>query len=409
MNRVVVTGIGVVSAAGCDLQSFWTNVVAGRPMSRFVTKFDTTNLPSKLAAEVRGFDPLRYVSKKKADRFDDSLLFGIGAAREAISDAGVNLEKVDPKRLGVYEGASVTGIGRVVETQTLFLSKGFKGLQPSRMLNAFSGAGSSEVAIELGAQEKALTITSACAAGNDAIIQGVQAIRSGSADVVLAGAAEAPLNSFYYSTFITSGVMTRNNDPVRAMCPFDEDRSGFVMGEGAAYLVLEDLTHALSRGARIYAEWIGGGQASEAYDSVASRPDGRGLTQAIERTLLQSCINRDQIDYINAHGSATQTNELVETNVYKTLFKEHAKRLQISATKPVLGHTMGATAALEAAICCLSLYHRVVPPTPNLQKPYAGCDLDYVPRTARNYPLRTALNVNMGFGGKCSAVLFRRI
>jgi 3-oxoacyl-[acyl-carrier-protein] synthase II len=405
--RVVVTGLGVIAPCGLDAPSFWKAVVEGKSAAATVRRFPTEAFPCKIGCEVQGFDPADFMNAKKAQRLDPSIAFGIAAAKQAIDDAGLDLSAMDPDRIGIVDGMAVCGLHRTLEAQTRFLRLGYKGVQPTQTTSAFAGATSSEIAIQLGVTNQAVTIATACSSANDALAYAAYQLQSGIADVIVAGAEEAPIVEAFYSLFINLGVMSHSNDdPPGAMRPFDRDRNGFVLGEGAAFLVLESLPHALARGARIYCELSGHGRSCDAYSPVGHRPDGKGMKKALERALYSAQVPRDSIDYINAHGSATEKNEVIETSVYHEIFRHHARRLSISATKPVTGHLMGATAALESVICALSIYEKIVPPTINLANPDPDCDLDYVPREARRLPVRRAVNVNLGFGGKNSALIF---
>jgi len=408
-RRVVITGIGAITPCGLTRDSFWNSIVRGESAAGPLTHFDTASMPCKIACEVRGFDPVNYVGAAKARRLDPSVLFAIAASREAIGDSGLELARIDPDRIGVVEGTSVCGLTNSLEAHERFLRSGHRGILPTRTVSAFAGGGSSEIALEFGLLGQATTITTACSSGNDAMAYAAAAIQNDLQDVIIAGADEAPIVGPYYSLFINAGVLSRNNgDPSHAMRPFDRDRDGFVIGEGAVFLVMEELTHALARGARIYAEWAGYGQSCDAFSSINTHPEGRGMRRSIERAIYNANLPVDAIDYVNAHGSATDTNELIETQVYKGIFGGHAGRLAISATKPVTGHLMGGIAAVEAAVCALSIHHSIIPPTANLDHPMPGCDLDYVPKTARSYPVRHAMNVNLGFGGKSSAIILSR-
>lgn len=408
-RRIVITGIGTICANGTTLPTFWDTVVRGEARAAEVTRFDVSGMPCRLAAEIPNFKATDYIDEKRAKRFDRSILFGIAAAKEAIADAGLNITKMDPDRIGIVEGTSVSGIENTLRAHSTFVERGFKSIQPTTLVNAFCGGASSEIAIELGLLCQATTICTACSAGNDAIGYAMRAIRDDLGDIMIAGATEAPIVDGYYTIFSSLGVMSRfRGQPASgAMRPFDRDRDGFVLGEGAAFLILEELNHALARGARIYAEVAGHGQSSDAYHSVALHPEGRGAIRAIQRALFYANMAPDEIDYVNAHGSATGTNDIVETLALKRVCGDHARKLQISATKPVTGHMTGGVAAVEAAICALSIYHGIIPPTANLSNPAEGCDLDYVPRTARHYRVRSALNLNAGFGGKTSALLLK--
>jgi 3-oxoacyl-[acyl-carrier-protein] synthase II len=408
-RRVVITGIGAITPCGLTRDSFWDAVVRGESAAGPLTHFDTSNMPCKIACEVRGFDPVNYVGAAKARRLDPAVLYAIAASKEALVDSGLDLGRTDPDRIGVVEGTSVCGLTNSLEAHVRFLKAGHKGILPTRTVSAFAGGGSSEIALEFGLLGQATTITTACSSGNDAMAYAVASIQNDLQDVMIAGADEAPIVGPYYSLFINAGVLSRrNDDPAHAMRPFDRDRDGFVIGEGSVFLVMEELTHALARGARIYAEWGGYGQSCDAFSSINTHPEGRGMRRSIERAFFNAGLPVDSIDYVNAHGSATENNEMIETQVYKAVFGSHARKLAISATKPVTGHLMGGTAAVEAAICALSIYHSVIPPTANLDRAMPGCDLDYVPRSARHYPVRRAMNVNLGFGGKSSSIILSR-
>jgi 3-oxoacyl-[acyl-carrier-protein] synthase II len=408
-RRVVITGIGAITPCGLTRDSFWDAVVKGESSAGPLTRFDASQMPCRIACELRGFDAINYVDAVRARRLDPAILYAIAAAQEAVADSGIDLKRIDLDRVGVLEGTAVCGLTNSLDAHGRFLKSGHRGVLPTRTVTAFAGGGSSEIAIEFGILGQATTITTACSSGNDAMAYAVASIQNDLQDVIIVGADDAPIVGAFHSLFMNAGVLSlRNDDPKRAMRPFDQDRNGFVLGEGAVFLVMEDLTHALARGARIYAEWAGHGQSSDAFSSVSIHPEGRGMRRAIERAIFNANLPLDAIDYINAHGSATEKNEVIETQVYKTIFGPRAKQLAISATKPVTGHLMGGTAAVEAAICALSIYHSIVPPTANLDDPIPGCDLDYVPHTARNFPVRHAMNVNLGFGGKSSAIILSR-
>jgi 3-oxoacyl-[acyl-carrier-protein] synthase II len=405
----VVTGIGAITPCGLTRDAFWDAVVRGETSAGPLTHFDASGMPCRMACELRGFDPVNYVSASKARRLDPAVLFALAAAKEALLDSGLQLGRVDPDRVGVVEGTAVCGLTNSLEAQTRYLKLGHRGVLPTRTATAFAGGGSSEIALEFGILGQATTITTACSSGNDAMAYGVASIQNDLQDVIIAGADDAPIIGAFHSLFMNAGVLSRrNDDPRRAMRPFDRDRDGFVLGEGAVFLVLEELTHALGRGARIYAEWAGHGQSCDAFSSVGIHPEGRGMRRAIERAFFDADLPIDAIDYINAHGSATETNEVIETQVYKSVLGSRARTVAISATKPVTGHLMGGTAAVEAAICALAIHRQIIPPTANLENPIPGCDLDYVPGAARSYPVRRAMNVNIGFGGKASAIILSR-
>jgi 3-oxoacyl-(acyl-carrier-protein) synthase len=311
--------------------------------------------------------------------------------------------------MAIFEGTSVTGLENTLSQHTGYIAEGIKAIQATSLVGAFCGGGSSELAIDLGINGQATTICTACSAGNDAIGYGMRAIWDDMADVVIAGASEAPIVDGYFSIFAKLKLMSRfAGDPAKAMKPFDVERDGFILGEGAAFLVLEELSHALARGARIYCEVLAHGQACDAHHMVTLHPEGRGSVQAIERAVLAGRIAHDTLDWINAHGSSTLAGDAIEAAAIRKVFGRDTDRIAVSATKPVTGHMVGATAAIEALICALAIHHGCVPPTANLEKPDPACALDLVRGSAREYPLRNVMNLNVGFGGKTSALIFGR-
>ncbi len=407
-RRVVVTGIGLLAPNGLTVESFWDSLVAGRSAAAPITHFDASSFITRIACQLQNYVAEDYIDFKKAKRLDRSLQFGIIAARHAVKDSGVDLSVINPGRMGIVEGTSVSGMQHTFDSHRSFIAKGVKGLNTFSLMNAYCGGGSSEIALDLGVPCQALTICTACSSGNDAIGYALNAIRNDDADIMVAGATEAPIVDAYVGTFCASKSLTKRNDtPATSMRPFDRHRDGFLLGEGAAFLVLEELSHALARNARIYCEITGYGSSSEAYHSVAQHPDAIGIRQAMEKAFYRARLLPSEVDYINAHATATQTNDLNETHAIKQVFKDHARRVQISGTKPVTGHLAGAAAALEAVVCVLSIDRKVIPPTINLTDPEDGCDLDYVPGTARHFPVKTAVNLNAGFGGKNSCLIFR--
>jgi 3-oxoacyl-[acyl-carrier-protein] synthase II len=405
-RRIVITGIGVIAPNGMTLDTFWDSLTKGTPTAGPVTRFDARTMHSRLACEIKGFDPTRFLAPAKAKRFDRSILYAVAAAKNAVEDAGLDLGRENMDRFAVVEGTSVSGLENTLREHTKFIEQGYKSIQPTRLVNASCGGAASEVSIELGLECQATTITTACSAGNDALGYAARTIRDDLADIVVAGACEAPIVDGYYAIFSAAGVMSRNNDhPMNAMRPFDRDRDGLVLGEGAGFLILEELSHALARGARIYCEWLGHGQSADAHNLVSIHPEGKGLRRAMERAFLDAQIPTDTVDYINAHGSATEQNDIIETKVIREVFGSHARNISVSGTKAVTGHLMGASAGLESAIAALSIHRQVIPPTAGLELPGLGCDLDYVPGDARPYPVRVAGSSNAGFGGKNSFIL----
>ena len=408
-RRAVITGMGVIAPNGNDLATFWESIRDGRCAARTLTRFEAGHLPSRVAAEVRDFDLARYTDPKKVRRFDLSIQYALAAAKQAITDAGVDFHKCDPSRMGIIEGTSVSGMESSFKGQTAFEQRGYRGMSPFTLINAYTGGGAGEIALELGIRGHAASYSSGSASGNDVIGYALRMIRDDEVDVMVAGGTEAPILAPLWGAFCRTQVMsTRNETPESAMRPFDATRDGFVLGEGAAFVVLEELSHALSRGARIYAEVAGHGRACEAYHSVAPHPDGIGIRSAMEKALRDAKMAPGDVNYINAHGTATEMNDVVETKAIKALFGPHANRLAVSSTKPVTGHLLAASGAVETVVCALAMHHQIIPQTANLCVPDTECDLDLVAGTSRPYPIQVAMNLSVGFGGKNACLVLKR-
>ncbi len=411
-RRVVITGMGVIAPNGEDLGAFWGSIRDGRSGAGPLTRFEAAHLPSRVAAEVRDFNLGKYTDAKKARRFDLSIQYGIAAAKQALKDATETSEIPDigdPDRAGVIEGTSVSGMESSFKGQTAFENRGYKSMSPFTLINAYTGGGAGEIALELGIRGHAASYSSGSASGNDVMGYALRMIKDDEVDVMVAGGAEAPILAPLWGAFCLTKVMsTRNDTPATAMRPFDTARDGFVLGEGAAFVVMEELSHALSRGARIYAEVVGHGRACEAYHSVAPHPDGIGTKRAIEKALRAAGLDRSEVNYINAHGTATQANDPTEIKAVKALFGAHARRLAVSSTKGITGHLLAAAGAVETVVTALAIHHQVIPKTTNLTVPDPECDIDLVPFESRPYPIDVALNLNSGFGGKNSCLVIRR-
>ncbi len=408
-RRIVITGMGVISAAALEVDVLWNCVRNGISGGKMMTRFEPGTSPTLIAAEITNFEAANYMDAKMARRLDFSHTYGVAAARLAQESANIDFRKLDADRVGVVEGSSMSGNEGAVKAEEGFHKRGYKGVGPFALINGYSGAGSGEVAKELGIRGHSITLSSSSASGNDALGYAVSMIRHEEVDVMVAGGAEAPIVPHTWGGLCLNQVMSRRNDnPQGAMRPFDKTRDGILLGEGAAYLVLEELSYALSRGARIFAEILGHGRSCEAYHPVAPHPDGVGYHRAIQKAVRQAQIDPDEVDYINAHGTATEANDIVETKAIKKFFGAHAYRLAVSSTKPITGHLLGAAGALETIICALSLHHQEIPLTLNHDVPGEGCDLDYVRGRSRPYPIRVALNLSSGFGGKNSCLVLRR-
>jgi 3-oxoacyl-[acyl-carrier-protein] synthase II len=409
-RRVVITGMGVISPNGKDLTTFWGNVRSGTSAAAPVTRFNVSKLPTTIAAEVKDFDVAQFIKSRKPGRFDLSIQYGVAAATLAAQDAGMDFSGLDPDRVCVVEGTTISGAESMLKANDSYKanSGNFRAMHPYNLIASYCGEGSSTIALHLGVRGHAVTYCSGCASGNDAIGYAMRMIQLDEVDVGLAGGSEAMIDMLHIGFCRMRTMTEQNGDPPRAMRPFDRTRDGFVLGEGAVFFVLEELSHALGRGARIYGEIIGHGRSSEAYHATDPHPEGWGYVKCLEKALRDARILPTEVQYINAHGSATPLNDPVETKAIKKVFKEHARRLAVSATKPVTGHLMGASGAIETLICALAIVNQEIPPTINLTEPDEGCDLDYVPGEARSYPVKVAVNLNAGFGGRYACLILKK-
>jgi 3-oxoacyl-[acyl-carrier-protein] synthase II len=407
--RVVVTGLGAVSPLGVGVAANWAAVTAGRSGIGPITLFDAAELPVRIAGEVRGFDPAAYLEKKDIKKVDRFAQFAIAAAQMAVDDAGLAIDPAEAGRVGVVIGVGIGGLATIEEYHKAFLEGGLKRLSPFVIPRVIANMAPGLVAIRFGCMGVNYTPTSACASGGQGVGEAFRLIRDGVQDVVIAGGAEAAITPLGVAGFAVMRAMsTRNDDPPRASKPFDRERDGFVIGEGAGVLVLESLARARARGARIYAEVVGYGANCDAYHITSPAPEGRGAAECMRLALASGDLAPSEVDYINAHGTATPYNDANETQAIKRLFGEHAPRLAVSSTKSMTGHLFGGAGGLEAVYTVLALRHGVIPPTINLEHPDPECDLDYVPNTARRAALRVALSNSFGFGGANACVAFRR-
>lgn len=408
-RRIVITGIGVIAPNGQTLDTFWQAVRLGKSAAGPMTRFKAGAAPTTIAAEVKHFDTSKYMDVRTARRLDTSHRYGVAAARLAADNARIDFSQIDADRCGVVEGTSASSNEMAVKADIGYAEKGYRGVGPFALLNGYSGAGSGEIAGELGIKGHSITVSSSSASGNDAIGYALTMLKSGEADVMVGGGSEAPIMPGIWGALCTNKVLSRRNaTPLTAMRPFDRSRDGIILGEGAAYLVLEELSHALSRNARIYCEVLGHGRSCEAYHPVAPHPDGIGYRRAMEKALRASGIDVSQVDYINAHGTATAANDIVETKAINAVFGTYAHKLAVSSTKPVTGHLMGAAGALEAVVTALAVFNEEIPLTLNHHDPDEGCNLDYVAGASRPYPIQVALNLSCGFGGKNSCLVLKR-
>ncbi|HHY57439.1 MAG TPA: beta-ketoacyl-ACP synthase II [Chloroflexi bacterium] len=410
--RVVITGMGALTPLGHTVEATWQNLLAGRSGIDYITRFDTSDLRVNFAGEVRGFDPGAYMDRKEARRLDPCIQYALVAAQQAIADAGLDLAAEDPVRIGVVVGSGIGGIGSFRENVDIVQAKGLRKVSPFMIPNMLVDSPGGKIAIEHNLQGPNHAVVSACASGTTASGEAFEILRRGDADVMLAGGAEAALLPINVAAFDVMGALSqRVDDPAGACRPFDSDRDGFVMSEGAAILVMETLEHALARGARIYAEVIGYGNTNDAYHMAAPHTTGRGAADAMRIALRKAAAYGEtlhDVDYINAHGTATRLNDLGETLAIKQVFGEAAYNLRISSTKSMTGHLLGAAGALEAIICAQVINHGMVPPTINLHNPDPECDLNYTPNQAVASDVRVTLSNSFGFGGHNACIMLRR-
>ncbi|HLG50623.1 MAG TPA: beta-ketoacyl-ACP synthase II [Chloroflexota bacterium] len=410
-RRVVVTGLGAVTPLGNDVPTTWSKLIAGESGIDRITLFDPSPFTVQIAGEVKNFDPLNYVEKKDARRMDRNVQFAVAAAREAVADAGLSISPCNAERVGVIVGSAVGGIRTMLDQQKVLEERGPTRVSPFFLQNLIPDTASGQVAIYLGAKGPNMAVVSACATGGHALGEAAETIRRGDADVIIAGGTEAAIVPLVLAGFtVMRALATGDGGPPAAACrPFDRTRQGFVMSEGCAILVLEELEHARRRGARIYAELVGYGSSNDAFDLAAPAEQGEGIAQAMRMALRKAGLCPEDVDYINAHGTATPLNDKYETAAVKAVFGEHAYRLAMSSTKSMTGHMMGAAGAVEAMACVLAITHGIIPPTINYRYPDPDCDLDCVPNQARRQTVRVALSDSMGLGGHNSCLIFRSL
>ncbi|ACX52095.1 3-oxoacyl-(acyl-carrier-protein) synthase 2 [Ammonifex degensii KC4] len=407
--RVVVTGLGVISPIGIGKDAFWEALVQGKSGVGRITHFDPSAYRTQIAAEVRGFDPGLYLDKREIRHLDRYSQFALVAARMALEDAGIKPDNVDPDRVGVILGCGIGGIATFEEQAQVLFQKGPARISPFFVPMMIANMAAGQIAIAHRFYGPNSTVVTACASSNHAIGEAFRVLQRGEADVMLTGGTEAAITPLAIAGFCAMRAMsTRNEEPERACRPFDATRDGFVIGEGAAILVLERLEHALARGARIYAELVGYGQSCDGYHVTAPDPEGEGAAKAMRRALADAGLKPEEVSYINAHGTSTPLNDKVETLAIKKVFGKAAYRIPVSSTKSMTGHLLGAAGGVEAAACVLSIVHGIVPPTINYEHPDPECDLDYVPNQARSMRVEVALSNGFGFGGHNATLIFRR-
>jgi len=410
-RRVAITGLGIVSPLGNDVATTWEALVAGRSGAGPITKFDAAKLRVRFACEVKGFDPLRYIEKKEARRFDLFAQFSMGASVQAVSDACLEKTgKLDPKRVGVIIGTGTGGIATFEENMRAYVEKGPDRVSPFFVPMFMANVASALVSMRYGFQGPNYSTVSACASSGHAVGDAFRLIRSGEADVMVAGGGEAAITPLAIASFANMKALSeRNDDPATASRPFDKDRDGFVMGDGAATVILEDWDHAKARGARIYAEMIGYGATADAHHITAPAPDGSGAQEAMRLAMKDGGVRATEVGYINAHGTSTPYGDAAETAAVKAVFGDQARNLVFGSTKSMTGHLLGAAGAFEFAVCTLALHHGVIPPTINQFHVDPACDLDSAPNHAVRRQVEAALSNSFGFGGHNVTLAVKRV
>jgi 3-oxoacyl-[acyl-carrier-protein] synthase II len=410
MNKVVITGMGVVSPVGCSLDTFWDSLIAGKSGVRRIQSFDASAYPVQIAAEVSDFDVEKYMPAKDAKKMDPFSRYGFAAAVQAWEDAGLDVDQIDPERAGVVMGCGTGGLHIAQKAGMALPEKGPKAFSPFMVSQLILNIVSGHIAIKYGLNGPNYVVTTACAGGNHALADGMDLIKRGEADIMLAGGCEGSINELGIGSFSAMRALTRDfqDEPERASRPFDANRSGFVMGEGAAVLVLESEAHAKARGARIYAELAGAGRTCDAHHIVAPDPEARQAARCMRLAMEKGGVNPEDVDYINAHGTSTTLNDEGETKAIHRAFGETAASLSMSSTKSMTGHLLAGAAAIEAVVSILAINRGMIPPTINYETPDPACDLDVTPNFAKEKKIKVALSNAFGFGGHNCCVLFKK-
>jgi 3-oxoacyl-[acyl-carrier-protein] synthase II len=409
-RRVVITGLGIISPVGIGVAENWENIVAGKSGITRITRFDPSRLSSQIAGEVKGFDPGQYLSAKEIRRMDRFIHLGLAAGIEAIKDSGIEVTPLNAERIGVNIGSGIGGLPLIEDSHSALLKGGPRKISPffipGTIINMISG----NLSILYGLKGPNLAIATACTTATHCVGDSARLIEYGDADIMIAGGAESTVTELTIGGFSAAKALsTRNDDPATASRPWDVGRDGFVLGEGAGIVVLEEMEHAKKRGARIYAELAGFGMSADAHHITAPCEDGEGAARCILNALRNSGINTDQVDYVNAHGTSTPLGDIAETVAVKRCFGDHARKLAMSSTKSMTGHLLGAAGGVEAVYSALSIHHQVAPPTINIFEQDPQCDLDYIPNTARNMKIEVVLSNSFGFGGTNGTLVFRKI
>jgi 3-oxoacyl-[acyl-carrier-protein] synthase II len=410
MRRVVVTGVGVVSPLGSGNQKNWEGVTAGRSGIGRITRFDASELPVQIAGEVPDFNPEEFIDKKEIKKMDLFIQYALGAAHYAMQDSGLLINEENAERVGVLVGAGLGGLPTIERYHSAMLEGGYKKISPFFIPMLIINLAPGHISMKYGAKGPNLSTVTACTTGTHSIGDAYQIIRRGDADAMIAGGCESTVTPLGIGGFaVMRALSDRNDSPETASRPFEKNRNGFVMGEGAGIVILEEYEGAKKRGAKIYAEIVGYGMTGDAYHLTAPAPEGEGAARCMRMALKNAGVNPEEIDYINAHGTSTPMNDLYETKAIKTVFGSYAKKVMVSSTKSMTGHLLGAAGGVEAVYTLLAMENGVIPPTINYVEPDPECDLDYVPNTAREASIRYALSNNYGFGGTNGTLLFKKI
>lgn len=408
-RRVVITGIGLVTPVGLTKDANWESIIAGKSGIGPITRFDTSLFETRIAGEVKGFDAAKFLEKKEIKKMDRFIQYAIAATTEALDESGLKITPENAERVGVIVGSGMGGIETVIQNEYICRDQGPKRVSPFFIPSCVINLAPGQISIRTGAKGPNFSPVSACATGAHAIGEAYHIIKRGEADAIIAGGAESTIIPVAIAGFSNMKALSTRNDPPEKACrPFDAERDGFIMGEGAGILILEELEHAQQRGARIYAELIGFGMNSDAYHITSPAPDGSGPARCMELAIASAGIKKEEVGYINAHGTSTPVNDSMETKAIKLAFGEHARKVLISSTKSMTGHLLGAAGAVETAYTALALYHQIVPPTINLENPDPECDLDYVPHTARPSEIEVAISNSFGFGSTNACVVLRK-
>jgi 3-oxoacyl-[acyl-carrier-protein] synthase II len=408
-RRVVITGLGLITPLGTGTEKSWKGLIDGRSGVRRITHFDPADIPCQIAAEVPDFEPDRFIEAKEQKKMDRFIHFGLAAALMAMEDSGLKVTPENAEMVGVVVGAGMGGLPAIEHYAKVLNERGHRKITPFFIPMTIINLAAGQISIRFGAKGPNSAVATACASGTHSIGEAFRLVQSGIADAMIAGGAESTITPLGIGGFAAMKALSRrNHEPEKASRPFDKDRDGFVMGEGAGILILEELEHAVKRGAKIYAEIIGYGMTSDAYHISSPSPDGDGAARCMRNALKDAGVNPEEVNYINAHGTSTKYGDELETTAIKTIFGQHAYKLCVSSTKSMTGHLLGASGGIEGAICSLSIFNSIVPPTINLDEPDPECDLDYVPNTSRPLDINIAISNSFGFGGTNACIVLKK-